>query len=72
MSAAGASITGVVYSQAPVWNSTGRGSILGALISEGDVAGPSAPDVRYDASVITRIRVTQGSMVRVPGGWRDF
>lgn len=72
MSAAGASITGVVYSQAAAWASNGRGSIRGALISEGDMVGASAPDVRYDAAVIARIRVTQGSMVRVPGGWRDF
>lgn len=72
MSAAGASITGVVYSQAAAWASSGRGSIRGALISEGDVVGAAAPDVRYDAAVIARIRLTQGPMVRVPGGWRDF
>jgi Tfp pilus assembly protein PilX len=72
MSAAGASITGVVYSQAAAWPSKGRGSIVGALVAEGDVIGPSAPDVRYDAAVISRIRLMQGPMVRVPGGWRDF
>ena len=72
MSAAGARITGVVYSQAAAWTSTGRGTVVGALIAEGDVIGPSAPDVRYDAAVINRIRLMQGPMLRVPGGWRDF
>ncbi|MBL8330160.1 MAG: hypothetical protein JNJ71_15055 [Rubrivivax sp.] len=72
MSSAGASITGLVYAQAATWPSAGRGSLQGALLSEGSIDGSSGPDVRYDAAVINRIRVTQGPVVRVPGGWRDF
>jgi hypothetical protein len=34
------------------------------------VAG--GPAVVYDAETVTRLRLTQGPVVRVPGGWRDF
>jgi Tfp pilus assembly protein PilX len=72
MTAAGASIVGVVYSQAASWASNGTGSIQGALVAEGNLAGASAAQVRYDAAVVNRVRLTMGSVIRVPGGWRDF
>lgn len=72
LSSAGASITGVVYSQAQVWGGAGSGSVRGALLGEGDLVGASAPEVRYDPAVLARVRLQQGTVIRLPGGWRDF
>ncbi len=72
MPAPGAVINGVVYSQAASWPSAGRGSVQGALLSEGDVVGSNAADVRFDPEIINRVRLSLGTVVRVPGGWRDF
>jgi Tfp pilus assembly protein PilX len=68
---ADASITGVVYSHGNVlFNSASN--ILGAVITAGTATGSGAVVAAYDRSVIDRIRATQGTIVRVPGGWRDF
>jgi hypothetical protein len=26
----------------------------------------------FDSAVVNQVRTTQGSIIRVPGGWRDF
>lgn len=48
------------------------GRVDGAVVSSGDVAGAGTGEVFYDAAVLTRLQRQQGSIVRVPGGWRDF
>lgn len=69
---AGVQVVGLVYSRAALLDDVGRASIRGALIAEGSVSGTALPDVRYDGAVLSRIRLTQGSVVRLPGGWKDF
>jgi len=68
----GTVITGVVYSQAADWVSTGTGTVQGAVVSEGNLTGASAMAVAFDANVVNQVRLTQGPIIRVPGGWRDF
>jgi PilX N-terminal len=46
--------------------------INGAVVAEGNLTITGAPNVAFDASVLSTINLTQGSMVRVPGSWRDF
>ncbi|MEK0418216.1 MAG: hypothetical protein RI949_2222, partial [Pseudomonadota bacterium] len=53
----------------------GSGSIQGALVCLGTLAGPADqawPAVRHDPDVVTRVLTDRGEWVRVPGGWRDF
>ena len=71
---ASATVHGVVYARNAVWTTSGTGDPMfrGALVAEGDVGGTGAATVVYDRSVIDRLRLAAGSIVRVPGGWRDF
>ena len=50
----------------------GRGHITGALVVEGalDLAGDLT--VVHDHEVLETLRLSTGSIVRVPGGWADF
>ncbi|NBU88337.1 MAG: hypothetical protein EBS16_03850 [Betaproteobacteria bacterium] len=53
----------------------GSGSIQGALVCLGTLAGPTDqawPAVRHDPDVVARVLTDRGEWVRVPGGWRDF
>lgn len=72
LNSAGARIVGVVYSQAANWASSGTGNVQGAVLAEGNLAGPSLMSIQFDAAVVDQVRLGMGSMVRVPGGWRDF
>lgn len=47
-------------------------TIHGALISEGSATGDSSLLLTRDADVLEALRTRQGSLVRLPGGWRDF
>lgn len=53
---------------------TNAGTTLvnGAVVAEGNLNVVGAPNVAFDAGVLRMISLTQGSMVRVPGSWRDF
>lgn len=65
---------GVLYSATMNWNNTAApGALLrGALITEGDVQGNSAPDLFYDAAILAALKSSGGSFARVSGSWRDF
>ena len=54
------------------WTLTGPGEIRGALVSEHGITASGDATVVYDRDVLTRIRLTYGSFVIVPGSWRDF
>jgi len=68
---------GVLYLHDPsgtsVWN-TGAGStfIDGAVVAEGNLTITGTPTIRFDPEVLRTINTSQGSLVRVPGSWRDF
>ena len=74
---ASATIYGVVYGArssvaTPAFGITGPGVIRGAVIAEHGLVGTSAPIVQYDKGLVDLLRYTSGSMVLVPGSWRDF
>ncbi|HEY4067667.1 MAG TPA: hypothetical protein VGM74_12280 [Burkholderiaceae bacterium] len=64
-------IVGVVYANAIMIGAPGA-TVLGAALTEGGYAGPSAPGFRLDAGVLAVLRQQAGSFVRVDGSWRDF
>ena len=68
----GVDFHGLLLVHADQWNSGGNGTVRGAVVSDGDLAGNGAFGVVYDRAVLERLRWTTGSFVRVPGGWRDF
>jgi Tfp pilus assembly protein PilX len=68
---------GVIYlhdpSNATTWTTTaGNTLIRGAVIAEGALSMQGTPAISFDPDVLRTINLTQGSMVRVPGSWRDF
>jgi Tfp pilus assembly protein PilX len=69
-----ARIHGIVYVRGAdvALSGSSQALIQGALIAAGNVSVAGGPAVVYDAEVVTRVRLTQGPVVRVPGGWRDF
>jgi Tfp pilus assembly protein PilX len=69
---ANAQITGLLFSLGDVEFASGSSSIQGALITAGRALGPGSIIASYDRAVIDRIRNTQGTIVRVPGSWKDF
>lgn len=70
-SAAG-TVYGLVYIRNPTWITSGTGRVQGAVIAEGDVAGTGLLTLVFDADVLNRVRYGVGSLVRVPGSWKDF
>jgi len=52
----------------------GSTRIHGAVVVEGNLsmAGATAPTIVFNPGVLSTINVKQGSLVRIPGSWRDF
>jgi hypothetical protein len=75
--AANLQLFGVLYlydnSDSNTW-STNAGSTLiqGAVVAEGALSVVGSPAITFDPGVLRTINLTQGSMVRIPGSWRDF
>jgi hypothetical protein len=66
---------GVMYLQgnATTWTtSAGSTLIQGAVVAEGDLSVQGAPTIVFNPDVLRTINLTQGSLVRIPGSWRDF
>ena len=53
---------------------TGAGSTVidGAVVAENNLMITGTPTITFDPVVLRTISTTQGSLVRVPGSWRDF
>jgi hypothetical protein len=67
-------IVGLLYSQAVDWDNAGLGAVTvqGAAVAEGNFIGDGTPLIQYDPAVLKTLRLGTGTMVRVPGSWRDF
>jgi hypothetical protein len=65
---------GVLYLTGnPIWSTTAGSTLIrGAVVTEGNLSVVGAPAVAFDPDVLRTINLTQGSMVRIPGSWRDF
>jgi len=70
---------GVLYLQeaqagVPITWTTNAGSttIHGAVVAETSLSLHGAPTIVFNPGVLRTINLTQGSLVRIPGSWRDF
>jgi hypothetical protein len=73
----GVTVKGLIYGRKPNWTWTAAGSatVQGAVIAEGGmtIAGAgTSTSITYDAILLKALRVSYGTFVRVPGGWKDF
>jgi hypothetical protein len=68
-----ARIRGLLVSQSSIVNSAPNTRIHGAVIAAGDVTNSATgATIEYDPAVLKQLRLASGSLVRVPGSWRDF
>jgi len=67
-------VYGVLYGASQNWNVLGGGTAVvnGAVITRDDFNSSGNLTLTYDAGVLRKLRPATGSMVRVPGSWRDF
>lgn len=70
-------VYGLLYSRAePSWaigNAPGDSSeVHGAVVAQGSMSGQGSQLIQYNADILKRLRTSSGSVVRVPGGWKDF
>jgi hypothetical protein len=65
-------VYGAVYLRTSTWTTSGTGRVQGAVIAEGNVGGTGGLTVVHDADVLAKVRNGVGSLVKVPGSWRDF
>jgi hypothetical protein len=74
LDASAVQIFGLLYSQAADWANGGLGAVTvqGAAMAEGDFTGAGSPLIQYDPDILKRLNLGTGTMVRVPGSWRDF
>lgn len=70
----GADIWGLVYGDQATWDQVGvgNGSINGALVVRGNYCANANADYNYNADALKTIRGTTGTLVRVPGSWKDY
>ena len=64
-------LNGVLYGNSIAWSGA-TAPLRGALISETTAGGDNVLDLQRDAALLDILRTRTGSLVRVPGGWRDF
>ena len=67
-------IYGLIFSNDANWNDLGTGSatIYGAQVSCAGYNNNGNGTLSYDAATLNNARRLTGSLVRVPGSWRDF
>lgn len=70
-------LTGVLYlftnGGTTTWNTAAGSTIVnGAVVAEGHLEIVGTPTISFDPAVLRTINLNQGSVVRIPGSWRDF
>jgi hypothetical protein len=70
-------LAGVLYLHDPsgsnTWNTNAGSTVVdGAVVAERDLSITGTPSISFNPNVLRTINATQGSLVRVPGSWRDF
>ena len=68
---------GLLYSRAePSWpigdDPADAGQVHGAVVAQGSMSGQGQQLIQYNADILKRLRTQSGSLIRVPGGWKDF
>jgi hypothetical protein len=64
-------IEGVIYAKGNV-EVLSTTSVKGAVVAAGDVDILAPTTIVYDSAIVKQLRLASGSLVRVPGSWRDF
>ncbi|HET7527978.1 MAG TPA: hypothetical protein VFK10_18705, partial [Burkholderiaceae bacterium] len=55
------------------WTTTiGNTMVQGAVVAEGNLLVDGTPTIVFNPKVLRTTSATQGSLVRIPGSWRDF
>ena len=68
-----ARIRGLLVSLGNIDNFASDTRVHGAIVAAGDIRNFGAGTrIEYDAVALKQLRLASGSMVRVPGSWRDF
>jgi hypothetical protein len=68
-----ARIRGVLVSLGQISNYAADTRIHGAVVAAGNVQNfGTGTTIEYDPAVVKQLRLAGGSLVRVPGSWRDF
>jgi hypothetical protein len=58
---------------ATVWTTNPTSTVIhGAVVAEGNLSMSGAPTIVFNPDVLSTINRTQGSLVRIPGSWRDY
>jgi hypothetical protein len=65
-------IVGLLYSGANIENFGAGTSVRGAAVAAGNFKSDQSATIEYDPQVLKQLNLFSGSMVRVPGSWRDF
>lgn len=71
----GTEVWGLIYADTAVsWdpNGLGSGGVHGALVTRGSFSPNANADYIYDADVLGRLSPSTGTLMRVPGSWKDF
>jgi hypothetical protein len=65
---------GLLFGAGPALTIGGAGAadVRGAVMARGDLTGSANMTVLYEPAVLRKLRPATGSLVRVPGSWRDF
>jgi hypothetical protein len=66
-----ARVIGLLHSQATI-TIAGDLDLRGAIIGAGNFTVTSPSTLVYDAEILRKLNLSSGSLVRVPGSWRDF
>jgi hypothetical protein len=66
-------LKGLLYLRGNLWDVTaGTAQVQGAVIAEDALTIAGTPAVARNDALLQRLQRLQGSLVRVPGSWRDF
>jgi hypothetical protein len=66
-------IRGLLVGLGDVTNSAADTRLRGAVVAAGNVINSGIDtSIEYDGDVLKQLRLASGSLVRVPGSWRDF
>src|SRR5690606_3887796 len=65
---------GLLYARDSAWGDTPAtgAQLQGAAIAAGRYVGNGSPELSHDAALLERLASFAGTLVRVPGSWRDF
>ena len=66
-----ARLTGIVYTSEDFTNS-GKGNIVGSLISEGNISTDGDLSLTYDNETLTALESNTSRYIRIAGTWKDF